>query len=44
VVPSWPKIDDLLQKKLQSAFKGDLTVQAALDQAATEIDTLLAQG
>jgi len=44
VVPSWPKIDDLLQKKLQAAFKGDLTVQAALDQAAAEIDALLAQG
>ena len=44
VVPAWPKIDDLLQKKLQAAFKGDMTVQAALDQAAAEIDTLLAQG
>lgn len=43
-VPSWPKIDDLLQKKLQQAFKGSLTVQQALDQAAAEIDTLLAQG
>jgi multiple sugar transport system substrate-binding protein len=43
-VPTWPKIDDLLQKKLQSAFKGDMTVQQALDQAAGEIDTLLAQG
>lgn len=43
-VPTWPKIDDLLQKKLQAAFKGDLTVAQALDQAAAEIDTLLAQG
>jgi len=43
-VPAWPKIDDLLQKKLQSAFMGDMTVQEALDQAAGEIDTLLAQG
>lgn len=42
-VPSWPKIDDLLQKKLQSAFKGEVTVQQALDQAAAEIDVLLAQ-
>ncbi|GAA1743833.1 extracellular solute-binding protein [Luedemannella helvata] len=43
-VPNWSKINDLLQAKLQNAFKGDLTVQAALDQAAAEIDPLLAQG
>ena len=41
-VPAWPKIDDLLQKKLQSAFKGDMTVQQALDEAAAEVDALLA--
>jgi multiple sugar transport system substrate-binding protein len=43
-VPNWQKINDLLQAKLQSAVKGDLTVQQALDQAAAETDTLLAQG
>jgi multiple sugar transport system substrate-binding protein len=43
-VSTWPKIDDLLQKHLQEAFKGDTTVQKALDQAAGEIDALLAQG
>ena len=43
-VPAWPKIDDILQKKLQAAFKGDMTVQQALDQAAADIDPLLAQG
>jgi multiple sugar transport system substrate-binding protein len=43
-VPAWPKIDDLLQKHLQAAFKGDVTVQQALDQAAAETDALLAQG
>ena len=42
-VPAWPKIDDLLQRHLQAAFKGDVTVQQALDQAAGEIDTLLTQ-
>lgn len=42
-VPSWSKIDDLLQKKLQTAFKGQVTVQQALDEAAAEIDTLLAR-
>jgi multiple sugar transport system substrate-binding protein len=43
-VSSWPKIDDTLQRSLQSAFKGDVTVQQALDTAAAEIDNLLAQG
>jgi multiple sugar transport system substrate-binding protein len=43
-VPSWPKIDDLLQRKLQAAFQGDLTVEEALGEAAEEIDALLAQG
>ena len=41
-VPDWPKIDDLLQRHLQSAFKGEKTVQQALDGAAAEIDALLA--
>jgi multiple sugar transport system substrate-binding protein len=43
-VPSWPKIDDLLQRKLQAAFQGDLSVADALGEAAEEIDALLAQG
>ena len=34
VVPAWPKIDDLLQKKLQAAFRGETTLQEALDSAA----------
>ncbi|MFR9775349.1 extracellular solute-binding protein [Micromonospora sp. MS34] len=42
VVPAWPKIDDLLQKKLQAAFRGEMTLQQALDSAAAEIDKLLA--
>lgn len=42
VVPAWPKIDDLLQKKLQAAFRGETTLQQALDSAAAEIDKLLA--
>jgi multiple sugar transport system substrate-binding protein len=42
-VPSWSKINDLLEKKLQSAFKGETTVQQALDSAAAEIDILLAK-
>jgi len=42
VTPAWPKIDDLLQKKLQAAFRGETTLQEALDSAAAEIDKLLA--
>jgi multiple sugar transport system substrate-binding protein len=43
-VPSWPKIDDLLQRRLQAAFQGETSVQEALDLAAEEIDALLASG
>jgi multiple sugar transport system substrate-binding protein len=43
-VPSWPKIDELLQRHLQTAFGGEMSVQEALDVAAEEIDALLAQG
>jgi ABC-type sugar transport system, periplasmic component len=43
-VPAWPKIDDLLQRRLQAAFGGEMSVQEALDAAAEEIDALLAQG
>ncbi|HEY0701043.1 MAG TPA: extracellular solute-binding protein, partial [Micromonospora sp.] len=42
-VPSWTRIDDLLQKKLQAAFKGEMTLRQALDSAAADIDTLLAK-
>ncbi|MFG2041641.1 extracellular solute-binding protein [Dactylosporangium sp. NPDC048998] len=42
-VPSWSKINDLLEKKLQAAFKGETSLQQALDSAAAEIDTLLAK-
>jgi multiple sugar transport system substrate-binding protein len=42
-VPSWPKIDDLLQRRLQAAFRGEMSVQEALDTAAEEIDALLAE-
>jgi multiple sugar transport system substrate-binding protein len=43
-VPAWPKIDDLLQRHLQAAFQDNVTIQQALDQAASETDALLAQG
>lgn len=43
-VPAWAKMDDVLKQKLNAAFNGDLTVQQAMDQAASQIDALLAQG
>ncbi|MFG2059447.1 extracellular solute-binding protein [Micromonospora sp. NPDC048930] len=42
VVPTWPKIDEVLQKKLQAAFRGETSLQQALDSAAADIDKLLA--
>ncbi|WP_159805448.1 extracellular solute-binding protein [Cellulomonas citrea] len=41
--PAWPKIDDILKAQIQKALQGDLTVQAALDEAAAQIDPLLAK-
>jgi multiple sugar transport system substrate-binding protein len=41
--PAWPKIDATLDSYVAKAIKGDLTVKAALTQAASEIDALLAQ-
>ena len=40
--PQWPKIDQVLGNYVTKAFKGDLTPQQALTQAAREIDALLA--
>lgn len=39
--PKWPQIDKVLETELAKAFKGDLTVQQALDSAAKQIDGLL---
>jgi multiple sugar transport system substrate-binding protein len=39
--PKWPQIDQVLQTELAKAFKGDETVQQALDNAAHQIDALL---
>ncbi|MBU4335370.1 MAG: extracellular solute-binding protein [Actinobacteria bacterium] len=41
--PAWTKIDDILKAQIQKALQGDLTVQAALDEAAAQIDPLLAE-
>lgn len=42
--PAWTKIDDILRKQVQRAIRGDVTVQQALDEAAKQIDPLLARG
>ncbi len=41
--PAWPKIDDILKAQIQQAIQGDISVQDALDQAAAQIDPLLAK-
>ena len=40
--PAWPKIDDILKAQIQKALQGE-PVQQALDEAAAQIDPLLAQ-
>ncbi|MFL5953204.1 MAG: extracellular solute-binding protein [Gaiellaceae bacterium] len=39
--PKWPQIDKVIETELAKAFKGDETVQQALDSAAKQIDALL---
>jgi len=39
--PKWPQIDQVLQTEIAKAFKGDESVQQALDSAAKQIDGLL---
>ena len=39
--PKWPQIDQVLTADLAKAFKGDVSVQAALNDAASQIDGLL---
>ncbi len=39
--PSWQKMDDAINQAYQHILRGDMTVQAALDQAADEINALL---
>ncbi|CAN5305543.1 extracellular solute-binding protein [soil metagenome] len=41
--PAWTQIDSILQDAVRSAIKGDVTVQAALDDAASQSDALLAK-
>ena len=43
VTPAWTQIDSILQDEIRSAFRGEKTVQEALDEAASQVDALLAQ-
>jgi multiple sugar transport system substrate-binding protein len=39
--PAWPRIEGVIQTAFQRAVSGDASAQAALDQAAAEVDKLL---
>ena len=41
--PKWSEMDNAINNAFQRMLRGDQTVQASLDQAAKEIDGLLAQ-
>jgi len=41
--PAWPKIDDILKAQIHRALIGEVTVQEALDEAAAQVDPLLAE-
>jgi multiple sugar transport system substrate-binding protein len=43
VSPKWDDMDTAVNNAYQRILKGDQTVQQALDQAATEINALLAK-
>jgi len=41
-VPAWPAIDEAISNAVLKALRGDMEIQAALDEAATIVDGLLA--
>jgi multiple sugar transport system substrate-binding protein len=41
--PAWSQIDSILQDEVRAAFRGEKTVQEALDEAASQADALLAE-
>ncbi len=41
--PVWSQIDSIMQDEIRAAFRGDKTVQEALDEAASQADALLAE-
>jgi multiple sugar transport system substrate-binding protein len=42
-VPAWPSIDEAISNAVLKALRGDMEVQAAMDEAAEIVDGLLAQ-
>lgn len=42
--PQYPQIEEILSNEIQRAFRGEATVQEALDSAAQQIDPILADG
>ncbi|HEY3334968.1 MAG TPA: extracellular solute-binding protein [Candidatus Limnocylindrales bacterium] len=40
--PAWPKIDEAISNAVLKALRGDMEVQAAMDEAAKTVDGLLA--
>ena len=42
-VPAWPSIDEAISNAVLKALRGDMEVQAALDEAAGIVDGLLAE-
>jgi multiple sugar transport system substrate-binding protein len=40
--PAWPKIDEAISNAVLKALRGDMEVQAAMDEAAKAVDGLLA--
>lgn len=40
--PQYPKIEEILSNEVQRAFRGEVSVQEALDSAASQIDAILA--
>ena len=41
-VPAWPKIDEAISNAVLKALRGDMEIQAAMDEAAGIVDGLLA--
>ena len=40
-VPAWPKIDEAISNAVLKALRGDMEIQAAMDEAAGIVDGLL---
>lgn len=43
VIPEWSQVEDIIATKVAEAIKGDKTPEAALNEAAADIDALLSE-